>query len=88
MRILRQVEKECGWMYETRHDNGQKGRINYVVWSDVFVCPECASEIVFWENAVDIENGKVLEQFFVPQMYYWFVPSVKWNVIGKLFLMR
>ncbi|MEA1992065.1 MAG: DNA methylase, partial [Thermodesulfobacteriota bacterium] len=65
--ILRQVEKECGWMYETRHDDGKKGKINYVIWSDVFVCPECASEIVFWENAVDIEDGKVLEQFQCPK---------------------
>ncbi|MDY7030219.1 MAG: DNA methyltransferase, partial [Spirochaetota bacterium] len=23
--------------------------INYTVWSDVFVCPECMNEIVFWE---------------------------------------
>jgi DNA modification methylase len=67
MQILRQVEKECGWMYETRHNDGKKGKINYVIWSDVFVCPECASEIVFWENAVDIGNGKVLEQFQCPK---------------------
>ncbi len=40
------------------------GRINYTVWSDVFVCSECAGEIVFWEAAV--EAGKVKEKFACP----------------------
>jgi 16S rRNA G966 N2-methylase RsmD len=39
------------------------GRINYTVWSDVFVCPHCAQEIVFWEAAVDKEAGKVKDSF-------------------------
>ena len=60
-RILAEVEEECGWMYETIHTDGKtKGKINYTVWSDVFVCPECAGEVVFWEAAVDKNVGKVL----------------------------
>jgi len=39
------------------------GKINYTVWSDVFVCPECAGEVVFWEAAVDKEAGKVYDEF-------------------------
>lgn len=73
-RILSEVEKECGWMYETRHTNGQltldgmaqMGRINYTVWSDVFICPTCSSEMVFWDVAVDKETGKVRELFECP----------------------
>jgi DNA modification methylase len=42
------------------------GKIIYVVWSDVFNCPECAGEIVFWKSAVDIDNGKVRETFPCP----------------------
>jgi 16S rRNA G966 N2-methylase RsmD len=42
------------------------GRINYTVWSDVFSCPECIGEIVFWDEAVDKENGKVVEPFNCP----------------------
>ena len=57
------VEKKWGWMFETIHKNGEKGKINSVTWSDVFICPECSADIVFWENAVDIENGKVLDEF-------------------------
>jgi DNA modification methylase len=77
-RILDECEKECGWMYETQHAidgkvqyglDGKplKGRINYTVWSDVFICPTCSNEIVFWDVAVDQEKGKVNETFFCPQ---------------------
>jgi len=70
-RILREVEEECGWMYETWHPNCDdpnrvKGKINYTVWSDVFVCPQCGGEMVFWEVAVDKEAGKVREEFPCP----------------------
>ncbi|MDP9751614.1 MULTISPECIES: DNA methyltransferase [Thermoanaerobacter] len=76
-RILKEVEKECGWMYETihtiegvpQHDvegNVIKGKINYTVWSDVFICPNCSNEIVFWDAAVDKEDGKVLDEFKCP----------------------
>lgn len=73
-RILDECEKELGWMYETNHvdENGKqiydmtgpvKGKINYTVWSDVFICPHCGSEIVFWDAAVDEENKKVKDVF-------------------------
>ncbi len=63
-RILNQVEEECGWMYETLHtDDKTKGKINYTVWSDVFVCSECTTDIVFWDEAVDQERGKVRDEF-------------------------
>jgi len=42
------------------------GRINYTVWSDVFSCPECGGEVVFWEAAVDKEAGKVSDEFSCP----------------------
>ena len=68
-RILDECEKELGWMYETNHidENGKQvydmtgpvmGKINYIVWSDVFICPNCGSEIVFWDAAVDKEDKK------------------------------
>jgi len=41
-------------------------RINYTVWSDVFVCPVCIQEVVFWEVAVDKEAGKVHNEFPCP----------------------
>ena len=65
--ILTEVEAECGWMYETLHTDGTtKGRINYTVWSDVFACPHCSAEIVFWSAAVDKTAGEVREVFPCP----------------------
>lgn len=65
-RILAEVEKECGWMYETLHTDGTKGRIKYTVWSDVFICPYCEQEYVFWEAAVDQEYGTVNKEYGCP----------------------
>ncbi|MEW6622398.1 MAG: DNA methyltransferase [Bacillota bacterium] len=66
-RILEEVGKECGWMYETLHIDGKtKGKINYTVWSDVFICPYCTNEYVFWDAAVDKEQGKVKNSYPCP----------------------
>lgn len=70
-RILRDLEKVCGWMYETWHPHCDdpkriKARINYTVWSEVFLCPHCSSEIVFLEHALDNETKRVKESFPCP----------------------
>jgi len=66
-RILKEVEKEYGWMYETLHTDGKtKGRIDYVVWSEVFSCPECAGEVVFLEEAMDMETKRVMKEYPCP----------------------
>jgi predicted RNA-binding Zn-ribbon protein involved in translation (DUF1610 family) len=49
-----------------QHNELPWGRINYTVWSDVFVCPHCAEEMVFWDAAVDKEAGKVKDSFQCP----------------------
>ena len=88
-RVLAEVDRQCGWMYQTLHQPtaaqvdaarkliertqkpsldgiGVVGKINYVVWSDVFSCPDCAGEIVFWDAAVDKNAGKVRDEFACP----------------------
>ena len=42
------------------------GQINYTVWSDVFLCPECVGEVVFFDVAVDHDTGRVKYTFFCP----------------------
>jgi len=42
------------------------GRINYILWSDVFTCPECAGEVIFWEAAMNKSNHKVHDKFPCP----------------------
>jgi 16S rRNA G966 N2-methylase RsmD len=65
--LLRDVEREIGWMYETLHSDGKtKCRIEYTVWSEVFSCPECAGEINFLEEALDDETKRVHESFPCP----------------------
>ena len=65
--LLTEVEKETGWMYETRHTDGQaRGQINYTVWSEAFACPECTSEVLFSEVAIDKKTKKMLSDFPCP----------------------
>ena len=71
--VLSQAEKECRWMYETEPiDTGmarlfpEKGKIIYTVWSDVFICPHCGHEIVFYNAAADPKTGKVNDSFLCP----------------------
>lgn len=64
--IIDEVESELGWMYETRHTNGQKGIISFVVWSDVFLCPNCGKEIVYYNEGVDNENKVINDSFPCP----------------------
>lgn len=76
-KAVQECEKEYGWMFETLHTcdesqrqlftGGQKhGRIDYVVWSDVFVCPHCGEEFVFWDVAVDPVKNKIVSSFVCP----------------------
>lgn len=75
--ILTEVEDEFGWMYETQHTIDGKvqrdttgkpilGKINYIIWSDVFVCPQCKREIIFWEFVVDGFSKKIRKKFNCP----------------------
>lgn len=71
--IVEEVEKRYGYLYQTKHncDNAfltnQYGEINYVIWSDVFICPHCGKEIVFWDAAVDSDNKKIDSDFLCPE---------------------
>ena len=65
--LLKDVDDELGWMYETLHTDGStKGRISYTVWSEVFSCPECAGEVVFFDEALDRTTGRTRASFPCP----------------------
>ncbi len=64
--LLRELEKEVGWMWETSHKDGRTGRVNYVVWSEIGTCPECSGDIVFSEEALDDESKRVRAEFPCP----------------------
>ncbi len=76
-RIQSEMEEECGWMYTTlepmekgagkeKHIEMVKGRITFVVWSDIMTCPSCGQEYVFWNQAVDHEHKCMLDEFQCP----------------------
>ena len=63
--ILEEVEREYGWMFETKV-NGQTAKINYVIYSDVFVCPNCGQEINLWDESVDLDKELIHSEFPCP----------------------
>lgn len=65
--LLKDVEQEIGWMYETLHSDGKtKGRIEYTVWSEVFTCPDCAGEVVFLDESLDKDSKRLRDAFPCP----------------------
>ena len=65
--LLKEVEDETAWMYETFHHDGEtKGQINYTVWSEVFSCPECSGEIIFVREALDGKTKRIRDHFQCP----------------------
>jgi hypothetical protein len=45
------------------------GNINYTVWSDVIICQSCNKDLIYFDVAVDHEQGKVLDIFRCPYCY-------------------
>ena len=65
--LISEVEKKQKWMWETNHlDGHSKGNIKFIVWSDVFICPECTGDVIFYDTAVDAESGRVYSTFLCP----------------------
>ncbi|MED1674297.1 DNA methyltransferase [Pallidibacillus thermolactis] len=69
--ILNQTYEEFSWFFTTNHYNVETNekhtcKVNYFVWSDVFVCNSCSNEIVFYEAATDKTTGKVKKTFNCP----------------------
>ena len=65
--LLRDVEREIGWMYETLHSDGKsRGRIEYMVWSELFTCPECTGSVNFLAEAYDVAAQTVKAVFPCP----------------------
>ena len=58
-RIAEILEEQTHRLYEVYRGNSV-GKVNYTVWSDVFICPECSKEVVFWDIAVDQSTGSII----------------------------
>lgn len=62
-RILEKIRRDFSWVYATKDSNGRNGTISYTVWSDIFICPFCKSEVNFYTAAFDIKQEKVKDAF-------------------------
>lgn len=50
--IISDFKKSTEYMWETLSSDGKTiGKINYTVWSDVYSCPECSGEIIYYKEA-------------------------------------
>ena len=64
--LLDRFDREYGWMYRTRvtvGDENFEAGIDYTVWSEVFTCPHCGSEVVFYNVAFVPATGRVRDNF-------------------------
>ncbi len=48
---------------KTKEKSIIKANVNYYVWSEVFICPFCENDYIFWDVAVNKENHKVKKTF-------------------------
>ena len=65
--LLAKFHREYGWMYET-HDprGGATFPIDFTVWSELFSCPHCSGELVYWDLAYDEDSGKIADLLKCP----------------------
>lgn len=65
VRVMERVRPTLTWLYETGTP-AARTRIEYTVWSDVFQCPHCGGEIVYWEGARDPKTGAIADAVTCP----------------------
>ncbi len=58
--VIEEVEEKLKWLYECT----KNGTVLSAVWSDVFLCPSCTREFIFWEAA--LKDGKMGGSFPCP----------------------
>lgn len=63
--ILNKVKTQYGYLYQTKHNNGEFGTISYVIWSDNLLCPNCGKELSYWKESLD-ESMNIKPQITCP----------------------
>ena len=56
---IQSVEKSLSWLYEFNN-----ARVYSAIWSDVFRCPNCSRDLVFWDTAIN--DGRIGKSFPCP----------------------
>jgi len=50
--LCRQAASKIGWLYAIKDVSGKIGTLRHAIWSDVLVCPHCATEVSLWDASV------------------------------------
>lgn len=65
--ILRELKEKFGSLYKTKHihstelnlfSDSLEGTVNYTIWSDIYICPVCGSEMIYYDAAYDSDHKK------------------------------
>ena len=59
LQTVDEVERSLSWLYRS-----SAGEVVSAIWSDVFLCPDCSNELVFWETA--LKKRKIQKSFPCP----------------------
>lgn len=57
--VIKETERQYPWLYSSN-----KKRVLSAIWSDVFLCPNCSGEIVYWSESA--ANGEITKSFPCP----------------------
>ncbi|OGR04303.1 MAG: DNA methylase [Deltaproteobacteria bacterium RIFOXYA12_FULL_61_11] len=58
-RCIEEVATDLQWAYSFSDGQAKSDEISLTVWSDVFICPNCSRDIVFWGNGVKRVIGEI-----------------------------
>jgi DNA methylase N-4/N-6 domain protein len=76
--LISSLERQYSDYYRTNHvidghaqlgidGKPMQGFINYTIWSDVFFCPHCGHEMVYYDAALDNRTKKAMKKFHCPK---------------------
>lgn len=63
-KALKRTFSELSWIYETQHVPNIGGKVKYRVWSDIYRCPYCEFEYVYWDLAA--KEDQLLKAYKCP----------------------
>ena len=61
--LILKLKREFNWCFETRHEKSNtNGKINYTVWSEIYLCHNCGVEIPFIESYFSFAKSEIVEE--------------------------
>lgn len=65
--IIKEMNDEYGWMYTTKHTDGNDAVIKCCIWSEIGICENCGEQIVLWNNMVHKESKSLSDKVVCPK---------------------